>query len=107
MMHHSDKPMSNDDLKRLGFEVSDPQELLRQKYDALGATGRFPEGKLSDDDEGEIHFGIAHDKEGNVHMDFGKPVRWVACTPDQAQDIADSLLKHARKARKLREKEET
>lgn len=32
--------------------------------DLLGATGKFPKGKMNDDDEGELKLGIAKDSEG-------------------------------------------
>jgi hypothetical protein len=60
----------------------------------LGATGKFPQGKLNEDDEGELTFGIANDGK-LVHVDFGKPVHWFAVGPDLALQIASNLTKHA------------
>jgi hypothetical protein len=58
----------------------------------LGATGRHPNGKLTDNDEGEIKVAIAADPaRGVVVIDFGKPTAWIGFTPDQASDIADML----------------
>ena len=61
----------------------------------FGPTGTFPEGKLGPTDEGALQFGVAHDKQGNVHINFGKKVAWVAMPPEQAIALARVLLKHA------------
>lgn len=60
----------------------------------LGATGKFPLGKLTESDEGELLMGITHHK-GKVIVDFGKPTSWIGFTPEQAEDIADMLRRHA------------
>lgn len=39
----------------------------------LGATGEFPEGKLTEVDEGELKFAVGYMK-GKVVIDFGTPV---------------------------------
>ena len=45
----------------------------------LGPTGDFPEGKLGKDDEGGINMAIAASaKDGQVHIQFGGPVAWLA-----------------------------
>ena len=67
----------------------------------LGATGQFPEGKLTPEDEGEIRIGIT-DMDGKVVMDFGKATTWIGFTPDQAEGIADTLRARAEKARAFR-----
>lgn len=63
----------------------------------LGPTGRFPEGKLNPDDEGEIAIGVAY-VEGKVVFDFGKPIRSLGLTPKQAFEIAGLLQRQARRA---------
>lgn len=59
-----------------------------------GATGRYPRGHLTPDDEGEIVFRIAH-KDGVIVVDFGKPVVWIGLPPDGAREFAALLVKHA------------
>lgn len=61
----------------------------------LGATGQFPEGKLTSHDEGELRFavGIAL---GQVTIDFGKSVAWIGMSPEIAVKLATSLISHAR-----------
>lgn len=64
----------------------------------LGPTGRFPDGKISDDDDGEVTVAISRDpRDGLIHVDFGYPISWLALHPAQAVALAAMLLKHARK----------
>lgn len=56
----------------------------------LGATGRFPQGKLTPQDEGEIQFAIG-EKDGKVILDFGKATAWIGFEPEQALLIAQIL----------------
>jgi len=59
----------------------------------IGPTGKFPAGKLGPEDQGELAFGIATDKErGLVIMAFGAPVTFLGLYPEQAIAIADALL---------------
>lgn len=60
----------------------------------LGATGKFPEGKLTPSDEGELQFVIAIDSDLIV-LAFGKPVAWLAMGADKARELARSLTKFA------------
>lgn len=60
--------------------------------DALGDTGRHPQGALTKDDEGELKFAVGR-KDSKVVLDFGKPVSWIGFDPDQAIQIAMSLVK--------------
>jgi hypothetical protein len=62
----------------------------------FGARGDFPQGQLSDDDQGGINIGVAYDKlYGVVRIEFGKPVAWLALPPPQAIELAQLLLRHA------------
>lgn len=62
----------------------------------LGATGEFPDGKLTPTDEGEIRIAVGN-KEGRVVLDFGTPTVWLGMEPQQARDLARSLFDHARR----------
>lgn len=74
-------------------------ETLRE-FDRLGATGNFPDGKVTPGDEGEIRFNVvADDKQHLVFVDFGKPVHLLGMTPEQAVDLAGLLIERARYAR--------
>lgn len=75
-------------------ESSDAMRKMFGPNEELGATGQFPDGKMSNDDEGEIKFAIAHSSE-QVVVNLGKPVAWLAMSPQQAMDVADVLRNHA------------
>lgn len=87
MAHHSSN--ESDEMRRL---------LGKAFQQPLGATGRFPEGKLTQDDEGEIAIAIGAAPDGTVVMDFGKPTAWIGFKKAQAIEIADTLRKHAGEA---------
>jgi hypothetical protein len=62
----------------------------------LGATGTFSDGRLNEDDQGDLKMAISRDVENNlVRFDFGKPVAWMAMKPEQAIDFARHILKYA------------
>ena len=96
MAHHSSNPSPEfeqffqEQAKRLHEEAQNLQ---------FGPTGEFPEGKLVQEDEGELKLGITHHK-GKVVIDFGSPVTWIGFTPEQADEIAKTLIQHASEARK-------
>ncbi len=60
---------------------------------------RYPRGKLTKDDEGELAIAIGH-KDSAVVIDFGKPVVWIGFPPDQADQLADKIKQCAALARK-------
>ena len=66
-----------------------------------GPTGEFPEGKLREDDEGEIVIKVG-EYQGKVVMDFGTEVKWIGMNAKQAAEIGRGLLKHAQKIQKRR-----
>jgi hypothetical protein len=81
----------------------DPQKLLDFKpwnKQDFGATGRFPQGQLSDDDEGELRMGVAWDRlAGVVRVAFGKPIEWIGLPPPDAIALGELLIKRARERR--------
>lgn len=79
----------------LAGDVADMKR--RHLQEALGATGRHPEGKLTPQDEGEIAFAITNTM-GKVVVNFGKPVAWLGMRPQDARQLADLLLRHAASA---------
>ena len=73
--------------------------------DKLGPTHRFPEGKIAEDDDGEISIGITADpKTGNVVIAFGTPTAWIGMPPDMADQLADSIKRSAATLRELKAK---
>lgn len=92
MAHHS--PDANDAYIRQLFREVKPHAA------PFGGSGRFPQGKLSSSDEGEIQFGIAADIEKNkVVINFGEPTAWIGFDAEQAEQLAESLLSKARMIR--------
>lgn len=69
------------------------------KIDLIGATGQHPHGRLTSTDEGSIQFAISV-KDGKVCMDFGTPVVWLGMGPEDAVQLAQRLIKHARNVAK-------
>jgi hypothetical protein len=64
--------------------------------DELGATGKYPQGKLNDDDEGELCIAVAADKAKQVVVvDFGKPVHWLAMPKANIIEFANILIAKA------------
>lgn len=92
MAHHGSEPFDQqpDAVKKLlsGLKAS--------SANFRGPIGDYPEGMLTPKDEGSIQFAIG-DKDGKVVLDFGAPIAWIGLTPQQAMDIAASLMSRARK----------
>jgi hypothetical protein len=65
------------------------QELdrIRRALD-LGATGRFPDGKVVAHDEGELRFAVASDPT----RQFGKSIRSLVMTAEQASELGKLLI---------------
>lgn len=59
----------------------------------LGPTGQFPDGKLEENDEGQIKMLISS-SEKHIRIDFGKPVAWFAMEKSQALTFAFNVLSH-------------
>jgi len=77
------------------FGKADPNR--RAMHEAMKQTfGEHPDGKLNADDAGALPLMIAEEN-GKVVMAFPKPVAWIGFTGDQAMEIAQTLIKHARK----------
>jgi len=61
----------------------------------LGGVGTFSDGKLNEEDEGDVRLALTSSGDGLVRIDFGKPVAWLALPSEQARQLANTLLKHA------------
>lgn len=64
-----------------------------------GPTGQFPDGKMGEDDEGELAVGIRGEN-GQIIINFGAPVMWVGLFPDQAIEFANAIIQVAEKEKK-------
>lgn len=81
MSHHS----SNDDITKQ----------LREHM--KGLMGEYPQGRLNKDDAGAVAMSVCVESE-KVILRFAKPVAWVGFTGDEAIELAQVLIKHARAA---------
>lgn len=106
MSHHGNNPFESEsdpvrkamaDLRETVSKSKD--QVIREMADATGfkgALGTFPDGKLNPGDEGAIQFAIGSEGD-KIIIDFGTSVKWVGMTPQQAADLASTLLAEARK----------
>lgn len=69
-------------------------EKEKSNMEKLGATGKFPEGKINQDDEGELQLGIKI-IDGRIVINFGKPVAWLGFPGDLAYKLANKLTELA------------
>ena len=90
-------------------EIANHPEFIKMK-DALEAAKivieqqadisrrKWPNGRLSGQDDGQLAFAIAGDsKNEQVSIEFGKPVTWFSMTPQNAIDMAAKLIEVAMK----------
>ena len=82
-------------------EVHEQSELMKlfkaQKELKERAPRQWPDGRISGDDEGAIAFQIGSDPEKQlVAIEYAKPVGFVAMSPQDAIQLAQLLIKHAR-----------
>jgi hypothetical protein len=59
--------------------------------------GEYPNGRLNKDDAGAVAMAVSSES-SVVRLDFPKPVTWIGFTGDQAIQLAQDLMKHARRA---------
>lgn len=60
-----------------------------------GPTHDYPAGKLNADDEGGLKIAIADDGRGNIIINFGKEVAWIAMSKVQAIEFANLIIDKA------------
>ncbi len=73
----------------------DPQREHEMREAMKQVFGEFPDGRLNKDDQGAIPVAIGHEA-GRVTMNFPRNLNWIGFTPEQAIDIAEMMVKHAR-----------
>jgi hypothetical protein len=54
------------------------------------AERKYPEGRLSADDDGELEIRVAV-RNGRIIMSFGKPIDWIGLTVKDAEGMIKSL----------------
>jgi hypothetical protein len=92
MSHHGSMPFDEGDPDAIRKLL---KEMQKASADYRGPVGAYPDGMLHKSDEGSLQFAIGG-KDGKVVIDFGAPVAWVGMTPQQAIDLAATVIKHAR-----------
>jgi hypothetical protein len=63
-----------------------------------GPTGNFPQGKLNDDDEGELVIRVGIDQE-KIVVHFGTEVAWFGMDVDHAEQFAKNIMDKVTKIR--------
>jgi hypothetical protein len=109
-MAHHESTANKETLKRL-FESTLTTEERQRNEDMLnqmecmrlGATGEYPQGKLTREDEGEIRIATTS-KDGKVILAFGKKIAWVGFTPQDAIDLGANLIQRGENLSSLRGK---
>lgn len=79
----------------MSHHSSEPDDAMRKAMGEL--FGEFPNGKLNKDDAGAIAMAVGVENH-RVVLRFPKPVAWIGMTGDEAFELAQSLLHHARNA---------
>lgn len=75
-----------------------PPEIQRALHQAMGKLlGEHPYGRLNKDDAGALAFSVGVES-GRVVLRFPKPVAWMGMTGDEALELAQLLLRHAKHA---------
>ncbi len=73
-------------------------ESLGNEHLDLGPTGKFPKGKLSEHDDGELKVAMGLDKENDrIIIDFGTKISWIGLSAEEAEMLAISLLSNIKK----------
>lgn len=92
--HHNND--GGEDIRKLFQSHNEAMKLFKQQQ---GGTSKrtYPEGRIGPNDEGALAFQIYGDKERQlIGIDFGKDVREIAMNPQQAIELAQSLIRFAR-----------
>jgi len=77
---------------------NNPPHVQQALSDAMGRIfGEHPHGKLNADDAGALAFAVGVEA-GRVVLRFPKPVAWMGMTGDEALELAQLLLRHAKHA---------
>lgn len=75
---------------------SELMKLFREQQQGT-ANRQWPQGRISGADDGQLVYIIGPDPDGkNVIVQFPKPVAFIGLPPQEAIDLAQALIKHAR-----------
>lgn len=90
MAHHGVEYPNNLHMEEFKSSFGQMPDTFEELVKILGPTGKFPNGKLNENDEGELVFGIAID-EGKMVMNFGKPIKWIGFEKKQVEELITYL----------------
>ena len=63
----------------------------------LGPTGKFPQGKVDETDDGELTVAVATDHEAQiVRVIFGKRTSWLGLPREQAIAFGELIIQRAK-----------
>lgn len=80
----------------MSHHSSEPTPGQRAMHEALRQTlGEYPQGRLNPNDAGALPM-VVREEGGKVIIEFPKPVAWIGFTGDDAMQLAQTLMKHAR-----------
>ena len=71
--------------------VESVQEANKELY------GEYPDGRLNKHDQGAVAFAVGSEK-GRVILRFPKKITWMGMTGDEAMELAQLLITHAKQA---------
>lgn len=72
------------------------ERLIQKSPDQPGATGKFPDGKMTPLDEGELQVKIGA-QDGRIVIDFGKNVTWLGLRKSEALALGQMIIEKALK----------
>ena len=94
-LQHHNEGMSPE-MRKLFDDQKAAQHRFREQVDGR-ARRSWSDGRLGATDDGDLAFTIGpHPDHELVVIDFGKQVEFLAMPPQQAIDLAQALIKHAR-----------
>lgn len=70
-----------------------------------GPTGNYPDGKMTEDDRGEVCLQIGR-ADSYVMIEFGCEMSWMAMHPQQAREMGCRLIEWAARVDEFNEDEE-
>lgn len=92
--HHSEG--MSPEFRKLFDDQQAARQRLQEQIDGR-ARRTYSSGRIGATDDGDLAFAVGpHPDKELVCIDFGKPVEWVAMQPQQAIELAQSLIKQAR-----------
>lgn len=94
-LQHHNEGMSPE-MRRLFKDQRAAQDRFNDQV-AGRAKRSWSDGRIGPEDDGDLAFAVGpHPEKELVCVDFGKPVEMLAMPPQQAVELAQALIKHAR-----------